>query len=70
MQRPNHEARTNLYEPAVGADRAARENSGAPLVRGVKGRDQAVNNMSTRNREIANLKTQARAAGRPVPRRS
>jgi hypothetical protein len=70
MQRANHASRTNLYEPAVGADRAARENKGAPLARGVQGRTQAVMNMSPRNREIANLKTQARAGGSPVPRRA
>ncbi len=70
MQRPNHAGRTNLYAPAVGADRVARENKGAPLARGVQGRDQAINNMSPRNREIANLKAKARAGGSPVPRRA
>jgi len=60
---------TNLYEAAVGTDRAARENKGAPLARGVKGRIQAIQNMSKGNREIAELKTKARAAGNTVPRR-
>jgi hypothetical protein len=66
----NRARATNLYEPAVGADRVARENKGAPLARGVQGRTQATMNMSPRNREIANLKTQARAGGSPVPRRA
>jgi hypothetical protein len=66
----NRTSATNLYEAARGADRVARENKGAPLARGVQGRTQAVMNMSPRNQEVANLKTKARAAGKPVPRRA
>ena len=67
--RKGHEKRVNLYEAAVGADRAAREAKGAPLARGVQGRTQAIMNMSTNNRTIAELKTQMRAKGMPIPRR-
>ncbi len=67
--RQGHENRTDLYAGAAGADRAKREAKGAPLARGVKGRTQAVMNMSPRNREIAELKTKTRSEGRSVPRR-
>jgi hypothetical protein len=69
MQRANHGKRVNLYEAAKGTDRTAREAKGAPLARGVQGRTQAIMNMSTNNRTIAELKTQMRAKGIPVPRR-
>jgi hypothetical protein len=42
-------------------ERQARANAGAPLVKGVKGRDQALGNMAPKAREIAELKTKARA---------
>lgn len=69
MQRQGHGKRTNLYEAAVGADRARRLAMGAPLARGVQGRDQALGNMTISDRTIAELKTQFRAKGIPVPRR-
>lgn len=59
--------RRNLYGPA--ADAGRRRAMGMPEAQGVQGRDQAINNMSPANQEIANLKTKARAAGLPVPRR-
>jgi hypothetical protein len=39
----------------------ARLNSGAPLVKGVRGRTQALMNMTPQAREVATLKTAARA---------
>ena len=66
--RLGHENRTNLYEAAKGTDLQKRLAKGAPLALGVEGRDQALGNMTPRDREIANLKTKSRAAGKPVPR--
>lgn len=66
--RPGHANRANLYEAAKGTDLRARAAMGAPLTRGVQGRDQALGNMDTRARERAEIKTKFRAAGKPVPR--
>lgn len=67
--RDGHSKRVNLYEAAKGADLQRRLAMGAPLARGVQGREQALGNMTPNDRHIAQLKTKLRAENRPVPRR-
>ena len=48
-------------KPATGKSRIKRINAGAPLVQGVKGKAQALGNMTPQAREVAQLKSKVRA---------
>jgi len=48
-------------KPSTGKSRVKRLKAGAPLAQGVKGKAQALGNMTAQDREVAQLKSKVRA---------